>query len=159
MMRTILLLVSMTLALVVVSGVAWAADFNCGGNPCYGTADSDLIGGTSSGDNIYALAGDDDVFAFGGDDTISGGLGRDHLRGEEGSDYVYGGKGGDTIDADTLDTSGSVDHSYGGVGTDVIKAQDGNKDIIDCGSDSDMAIYDQNLDEVKNCEIRNPRGM
>ena len=52
-----------------------------------------------------------------------------------------------------------MDYGFGGNGNDTIEANDGNKDIIDCGEnrgDKDTVFFDVGIDTIKNCEERNP---
>jgi hypothetical protein len=52
-----------------------------------------------------------------------------------------------------------VDIVKGGGGDDLISANDGHKDVIDCGKGEDTVSYDDNAtvkDTVKNCEVKNP---
>ena len=66
MRRTVLLLTSMALALVLVSGVALAATF-------YGTDGNDDIRGTQESDQIFGRGGNDILGGGKGDDVIHGG--------------------------------------------------------------------------------------
>jgi Ca2+-binding RTX toxin-like protein len=160
--RAIILMVTMTAALIVAGGVALAEVVICNATPpCYGTSERDDINGSTFGETIKALGGDDRVQAGGGNDTVYGSSGNDNeLRGEGGNDTAYGGGGNDIIGADTSDTLGSTDRSYGGGGKDTIFAGDGNLDIIDCGKGkAEEVTYDDNAtvkDTIKNCEIKHP---
>jgi hypothetical protein len=173
--RVVLLVGAMALALVMIGGVALAKTVTCTTDPCKGTSGDDQITGTNNAETIKALAGDDSVFArggkdivyggdgndfvdgFGGNDRVHGGDGDDTLLGAEASDMVRGRGGDDTIDAARFDTPGSEDLSSGGRGNDTIFAQDGNKDVIDCGKGKrDTVFFDEGLDTIKNCEIKNP---
>ena len=61
-------------------------------------------------------------------------------------DQLYGG--------DILDADGGPDTVKGGPGNDEVYADDGVKDIIDCGKgQEDFASHDRGIDTVKNCEI------
>ncbi len=111
MRKSVLLLASMALALVLVSGVAWAVTKDCTPAPdyCIGTADPDTLKGSAERDRIYGLEGGDDLFGNGGDDfvrgeegddTLIGGVGVDNLDGQQGRNKIYGGKGGDDLNAD-----------------------------------------------------------
>ena len=45
------------------------------------------------------------------------------------------------------------DHINAGSGSDLIRAADGFRDIIDCGSSgTDKIFYDRNLDLFRDCE-------
>ena len=185
MRRIIAMLSAMTVMVVLAAGVAFAADIDCLIDACVGTKGDDQIRGTENPETISALAGDDFVFSRGGDDTIYGDRGKDNLLGGgdndtiyggdgnegygtiplvggEDSDTVYGGKGSDVIDAAAFDTplespDSPVDYSYGESGNDIIRADDGNVDIIDCGEGrKDTVYYDVEIDTVTNCEVLNP---
>jgi hypothetical protein len=98
--------------------------------PCtlVGTPGRDELQGTPQTDHICGLAGAD---------MIDGGPGDDYLSGGGGNDTITGGPGLDTI--------------VGGSGNDIIRARDGDRDRIDCGSGKDIAIVDSR-DSVRNCE-------
>jgi hypothetical protein len=95
------------------------------------------IGGTTRAD--YLAGG-------GGNDVISGGPGNDTLLGGSGSDVLDGGSGNDVIDGGK-----GADRITGGTGSDTIRAADGYKDVIDCGTGNDRVIADTD-DVLKNCE-------
>jgi Ca2+-binding RTX toxin-like protein len=83
----------------------------------------------------------------GGNDVIDGRGGNDTILGGAGDDKLYGGAGNDVIDGGT-----GSDHIYGGAGSDTIRATDGMKDWVDCGSGRDRAYVDR-VDVVnKDCE-------
>ena len=157
MRRAILLLSTMALIVLVVGGIALAESVTCDSTPpCYGTPEGDSITGTASGETINAQGGNDNVFASDGNDTVYGSSGNDaELFGNGGSDKVYGGGGGDAINAYFWDTQGSTDYSYGGGGNDTISAQDNNRDIINCGKGTDRVFYDEGIDTITACEIKN----
>jgi len=121
--RTILLLGTMLVMLVVAGGVVLAATYcgdatgmtcNCQGGLCWGTPDEDRIFDTDSYDQIHADAKDDGV--IGGGDYIDGGPGKDYISGDgvgkSGNDILLGGDGDDDIYGDR----GSDDKCYGGCG-------------------------------------------
>ncbi len=96
------------------------------------------IVGTKNNDYLAGKGGNDHIYGLGGNDTILGGAGDDWLYGGNGNDVINGGPGSD--------------HIFGGAGSDTIYAQDGERDIIDCGAGQDRATVDA-FDVVKNCEI------
>jgi hemolysin type calcium-binding protein/uncharacterized protein DUF11/WD40 repeat protein len=98
--------------------------------PCdkVGTYGSDVLYGTPERDRICALPGADHVY---------GNAGNDYLDSGNGNDIVVGGPGRDVILAKG--------------GNDTIYARDGQRDVIDCGTERDVAIVDR-LDVVKRCE-------
>ena len=148
MRRTILLMATMTLSVLVIGGVAYALNITCDGTGdqdsrtgfCKGTAKQDSITGTSGSDFIDARGGDDSVSAGDGQDTIHGRSGEDSLNGRVGSDTLFGegrkdvldGRGGvnlyfgasgpDRLIADTLSGDGGAggEEIHGGPGNDLI---------------------------------------
>jgi len=108
MRKTLLLLTTMALALLVAGGVALAATITCQvGVVCNGTSEADTITGIASNDTINGLEGNDFIKARGGSDKIDGGPNNDTLNGGPGNDtYMFFGSWGiDRISAD----SGGVD--------------------------------------------------
>lgn len=151
MRRAVLLVTAMGAALLLASGVAYAA-ITCGG----------YCQGTNNENKIYGTSGPDEIYGMGGGDTIYGGEGRDRIwgdwhqwldPGEPGSDTIYGGYGKDYLYGDER-----TDTLKGGPGNDYIHAEmDGEMDHVDCGpGPEDVAFFDRRIDEVSNCEIRNP---
>ena len=107
--RALFALGLMVAALVVASGVAWAATISCpnrAGNLCVGTSDADAMTGRDRSDDIRARAGGDTVKARGG---------KDHLRGGPGGDQLFGAGG-----SDNLSGGGDIDVLDGGAGNDVL---------------------------------------
>jgi hypothetical protein len=84
--KTLLLLASMSLAVLVVGGVALAEEI-------VGTYGDDHLDGSQSADEITALGGIDTVDGWDGDDTIFGGPGDDTFTEGGGS---FAGNGDDT---------------------------------------------------------------
>ncbi|HVX32318.1 MAG TPA: calcium-binding protein [Solirubrobacterales bacterium] len=93
-----------------------------------GTRRADRLAGTPEDDLIRGLAGAD---------TISGRAGDDHLLGGPGADRIIGGPGSDLL--------------VGGAGADVIHAEDGERDVVDCGPGTDVAYLDAG-DRATHCE-------
>jgi Ca2+-binding RTX toxin-like protein len=171
MRRITLLLATMTFALVVAGGVAFAATITCDGvSTCDGTPGDDRIKGSNTDDSINGLGGNDTIDGNGGSDIVvgdttfdglvvgndklDGGAGSDHILGLGGSDTLVGGPDDDIIDANAFETSGSQDTIRAGSGIDEVQAIDGFKDIISCGTGSDHAFVDAGLDKVsKDCEL------
>jgi Tol biopolymer transport system component len=100
--------------------------------PCslVGTYDSDVLVGTRDADVVCALTGRDVIRALGGADTIDAG---------NGADRVFPGPGRDSVDLKG--------------GADFVDARDGQRDVISCGAEADIALIDR-VDAVdKSCEI------
>jgi Ca2+-binding RTX toxin-like protein len=180
--RVVLLLTSMTVAIALASGVAFAAEISCSANPCFGTNAHDNIYGHQSAetsDQMYGYGDDDIIYGFGGDDILVGdgqdntsldgddllyaGDGNDYLYGYGGRDTFYAEAGNDLIDArenfprPTTNPS-NYDNVYGGGGNDTIYANDGYADFIDCrGGKKDKVYYDAAKDTLKHCEKKFPQ--
>jgi Ca2+-binding RTX toxin-like protein len=141
-LRAVLILVTMSLGVLVLSGVALAVTKTCITNPCEGTSGPDTLTGTASKNQIYGRPDADYIAGRAAADNLYGNRGNDEVWGEGGSDFIDGGM---HSDSDTL---------YGGIGNDTIRAVDelnGWKDYIDCGDGEDTAYVDE-LDVVGNCE-------
>jgi Ca2+-binding RTX toxin-like protein len=133
----------MAVALVMASGVAWAATVQCQDRvqECFGTPAPDTLTGTSDRNFMRALAGADLVRGMGGADGIVGGRGEDTVQGgtdpdpflwggeagpqdlgpftDASDDRVYGGAGGDRVLGGY--GQGGIDHVYGGDGDDYME--------------------------------------
>ena len=72
MRRTIVLLATMTLTLLVASGVALAINE-------IGTDGPDTLKGTNGADNLFGKGGNDTLFALAGNDNLLGGAGKDEV--------------------------------------------------------------------------------
>ena len=152
MRRTILLLATMALTLLVASGVALAVTK-------IGTNGHDVLKGTDGKDNLLGLGGQDDIFGKGGSDNLLGGPGKDNvlggderpgggdknLAGGPGNDLVLGGKGSDNIVGedgnDGADGDSGADNILGGDGNDVLfdgEFRGGAKDTLSGGDGNDF---------------------
>ncbi len=129
--RSLLILASMMLGVLMLGGVALAKEIT-------GTSGSDDLEGTNRADKIWGLQGPDYIAGEGGSDDLYGGRGKDEVRGADGHDYVDGGHGSD--------------HLYGGRKNDWLKAVDGERDRVNCGSGNDDKAYVDKIDRVNNCE-------
>jgi hypothetical protein len=179
MKRIMVAVTLMGAALVVASGMAWAATVNCQVEVfCEGTDEPDELIGTNKADFMNAKQDDDRLLGrkggdkiFGdeldppdqttdGDDELFGYRGEDEIVGFGGSDLLRGGGGADTIDAREDSDNPGEDTVRGSRGQDFIRAVDGFKDTIFCGrGDQDEVFFDRGLDVVAdNCELQNPRS-
>jgi hypothetical protein len=171
MRRTILLVVTMILTLLVASGVAWAVNK-------VGTNGPDTLRGTNGDDNLIGKGGNDVLYALNGRDTLVGGPGKDvvvdvprgvfrrgdkNLLGGPGNDVVFGAKGSDKVlgnaGNDYLVDDGEREFSNdvlsGGSGTDVIDAWHNPaavQDVVTCGSAFDRVISDRADLVAPDCE-------
>ena len=153
MRRTILVMATMALTLLVASGVALAVNKigTNGPNLLRGTNGADNLLGKGGNDVLYALAGKDNLLggegkdwlltgvsrALSGDknseggpgnDGVAGGLGSDNVLGDKGNDFVFGDKGSDSA----LGGEGR-DLIDGGTGSDRMLGQGGGDFIVDDG--------------------------
>ena len=89
-------------------------------------------------------------------DRLAGGKKADRLIGRAGADRLSGKKGNDEIrggaDGDKLIGGAGYDQMYGDSGDDLIRARDGQADLIECGPGFDRAIVDLEEDGVYDCE-------
>src|SRR5215211_5272538 len=99
MRRSIVLLSTMALTLLVASGVALAVNK-------VGTDGPDTQTGTNGNDNLAGRGGQDNIFSLDGTDNLAGGLGKDNVvAGDErrrgrGDKNLDGGPGNDRVIAD-----------------------------------------------------------
>src|SRR5215212_4990397 len=141
MKRGILLMATMTLTVLLATGVALAAEIQCtGGADCFGTNQADTLTGTAAVDKIYGLGGPDLIFGLAGGDSLFGGSGGDEIRGAADGDIIVGaGDGDDTV--------------FGGPGVDFIGVagdqQYGFQDEVFC-TEGDLVEADDN-DILHNC--------
>ncbi len=117
--------------LALTASVALAATRN-------GTDGHDVLFGTPRADQMYGFGGDDIISGFEGNDLMYGGSGDDALWGSYGDDNLYGRYGADDL------------HGMGG--DDYLSANDGKRDIVDCGSGRAFFNTDS-FDVVRNCEV------
>jgi Ca2+-binding RTX toxin-like protein len=163
MRRSVLLLASVAVAMLLASGVALAASVQCDGGRCKGTPKRDLMIGTDVRDVMFGLggndrmrgmAGNDDLFGFDGGDTLVGRDGDDELGGGDGPDQAYGGTGSDVING-----GNSADYFQGNDGGDRILggpdassdefltiSGDGGADLLDGGGGADTYDFQVTLD-------------
>jgi Ca2+-binding RTX toxin-like protein len=140
MRRTLLLLASMGLAMLLASGVALAANIRGDGNDnvLTGTSSRDTINPFGGNDRVYALGRNDSVRHSYGNDYILGGSGDDTLRGGFGNDHIWGGPGKDLIDCAYLESRDK------GEGWDVAHAVLGQDMVVDCND----VRYDDNTGDA-----------
>jgi Ca2+-binding RTX toxin-like protein len=134
MRKTMMVLASVAIAMVVLGGVAWAATIQCPAKTkCFGTNAADTLKGNKGKNLMYGKRGGDTLYGYKAPDYLSGGEGSDKLYsgpggyrgsgsihwdkalGGPGSDSLYGGEGFD-------DMSGGIgsDKVYGGAGRNVV---------------------------------------
>lgn len=122
MRKTVLMLASAALAVLLGSGVALAVTKQCGSDKCVGTSESDRLLG--NGRPNWMVGRD-------GNDTLKGFDGADYLYGSEGNDWVVG---GNSWGPDQINGGPGKDRLEGGLGPDdyfFASASWGNDTIID----------------------------
>src|SRR5215218_6056580 len=155
MRKTLVVLVSIALAVLLAGGLALAAPkggtatttiycSETASSSCQGTSGPDIIYGTTSADVIIPYGGDDTVYAMDGNDDIEGGLGADTLRGGFGNDIIYGNRPATTLTGAQSDDVG-----------------DSSRDLIDCAylasrkdSGPDVGYGGDRVDVVVDCSNR-----
>ena len=173
MRRTMLLLTTVALTLLVASGVALAVTRigTDGPDTLRGTNGADNLLGKGGGDRIFSLAGQDNLLggtgrdymlggtprlASGGDksmvggpgnDAVGGGLGSDNVLGQEGNDFLVGGPGLEPREA-------TNDKLFGGDGNDVFDVlnKPAGRDVILCGDGLDRVFADRKDMVAPDCE-------
>jgi uncharacterized repeat protein (TIGR01451 family) len=129
---------SATVTATVPGGTPPASPPPACSNSIRGTQKANKLRGTGAGDTMKGLGGNDVLRGFGGDDCLNGGRGNDRVIAGPGGDRLIGGKGRDTM--------------LGGGGPDVIKARDGQRDVIKCGPGQDTVLADKSDRVAKDCE-------
>ncbi len=109
-----------------------------GDNLVVGGAAADGLQGAKGNDRLKGKDGNDALDADRGRDRLAGGKDRDRLDGGGGPDVLIGGPG--------------KDRHEGGPGSDTIKARDGERDKVSCGSGRDTAIADKKDRVDRDCE-------
>jgi Ca2+-binding RTX toxin-like protein len=173
MRKTLLLLTTMALALLLAAGVALAATVTCQvGVACNGTSSADTITGTTSNDTIKGLGGNDTIRALDGVDKINGGPNNDTMNGGPANDtYLFANFwGADRISADSagVDTLSFAPHtqpytSFPGAGVSASLTGDGSTlcppDLNPCytiqGSFIENLIGTRFTDELLGNEFKN----
>lgn len=106
--------------------------------PAPAPAEGKTLHGTAHADRLAGTAHDDVLNGLAGNDILRGGAGNDVLRGGAGNDLLIGGPGRDTM--------------LGGAGNDVIRARDGQRDRVDCGTGRDVVYADRRDVVARDCE-------
>ena len=171
MRRSILLLASMALTLLVASGLALAVTKigTDGRNFLKGTDKADNLIGQGETDLIFGLAGDDHLMGGSGKDIVRGGTlfrslgGSKNVAGGNDNDVVLGGKGSDKLmgqEGNDFLSDGEFENAvkddlFGGTGNDVldvINKTGVTKDVVACGSGFDRVIADSKDVVAPDCE-------
>jgi Ca2+-binding RTX toxin-like protein len=173
MRRTMLMLATMALTLLVASGVAWAVTKvgTDGPDTLRGThGDDNLLGrggnddllGLGGSDNLLGGSGKDNVFggnerrAFGGDKNLAGGRGIDRILSGFGSDNLSGGPGNDYLEDFDFQGPGprQADKVSAGAGNDVAEVinRPAFEDGVTCGNGFDRVLVDREDLVAPDCE-------
>lgn len=122
-------------------------NFNGDHDEIYSDEGSDTITDNQGGSD------NDTIYGEGGADSMWGDWHQVVDAGEPGNDTMYGGSGPDRLQGDER-----TDALNGGPGNYRIEAKDGDFDIINCGRGmKDVAFFDRGgVDQVSNCEVKNP---
>ena len=164
MQRAVVLCMGMLLAVIAVSGTAYAVVTIRGtqghdwgrdkkenppgcsrANPC-----GHQIQGTTGDDKIYGYAGWDWISAKGGNDVVFGGRGMEKMYGDRGRDTLHGGRGHDHLFGDSgndklflqdgQDEPGHVEQAMGGYGNNYCVVDEDPRDEIIVGDCDTLVI-------------------
>jgi Ca2+-binding RTX toxin-like protein len=177
--RAILLVATMTLTLLVASGVALAVTKigTHGPDTLRGTNGDDILVGRSGNDELFSLAGEDTLLGgpgkdvvfggrivgsccqdndfSGGDKNVAGGPGNDDVNGGRGSDNILGGRGNDIMFEGAEPDVAKIDIISAGAGNDgvwVLNWSPVGKDVLSCGSGFDRVLADRTDVIAADCE-------
>jgi Ca2+-binding RTX toxin-like protein len=177
--RAILLVATMTLTLLVASGVALAVTKigTNGPDTLRGTNGDDILVGRSGNDELFSLAGEDTLLGgpgkdvvfggrivgsccqdndfSGGDKNVAGGPGNDDVNGGRGSDNILGGRGSDIMFEGAEPDVAKIDIISAGAGNDgvwVLNWSPVGKDVLSCGSGFDRVLADRTDVIAPDCE-------
>jgi Ca2+-binding RTX toxin-like protein len=180
MRRTILMVATMALTLLVAGGVALVVakigtqgrDFlkgTAGADNLIGKDETDLIFGLAGKDILLGGPGKDVVFGgsfldgwgrpLGGDKHVVGGPGNDVVGGSKGSDHVQGQGGNDILDGGEYDRP-VKDTLSGAGGNDLffVDNDPAGEDVVTCGDGMDWVIADRKDMVAADCEKVADRG-
>ena len=179
MRRTIVLLATMALTLLVASGVALAVTKigTNGPDTLRGTNGDDILFGKGANDRLFSLAGRDNLLGgpgkdlvfggrivgsccqdndfSGGDKNLDGGTGNDEVDGGRGSDNIVGGRGNDLLFEGAEPDVAKIDNISAGAGNDgtwVLNWSPVGKDVLSCGSGFDRVLADRTDVIAPDCE-------
>jgi hypothetical protein len=106
----------------------------------------DTLTGDAGPNRLMGGYGNDTIAGGAGNDTLDGGVGNDQLAGEAGDDRIEG-----SADDDVLEGGPGLDQFVGddpctiracNGGDDILRARDGERDLLDCGAFADIAFVD-----------------
>src|SRR5215213_5563566 len=179
MRRTVLLVATKPLTLLVASGVTLAVTRidTDGPDTLMGTNKADNLVGLDGNDRLFSLAGRDALLGgpgkdvvfggrivgsccqdndfSGGDKNVLGGPGNDDVNGGRGSDNIVGGRGNDLLFEGAEPDVAKIDNISAGAGNDgtwVLNWSPVGKDVLSCGSGFDRVLADRTDVIAPNCE-------
>ncbi|MGI8727650.1 MAG: hypothetical protein ACR2K6_08245 [Solirubrobacterales bacterium] len=119
------------------------------GDDClYGNGGDDLLKGQDGDDEVRGGSGSDRAVGGDGEDKVQGSKGRDRVKGKAGDDKVKGGAGKDRVSGGP-----GEDRLLGGSGNDVIRAADGEADVVICNKGNRDKVVADRIDRVgKACD-------
>lgn len=131
-----------------------------------GGAGADVLVGSAADNILRGNDGDDELYGGLGRDTLYGGLGNDIQVGDSGPDTLYGEGGSDSLDGgtggdnlyggagtDTITGGAGTDDIFGEGGNDIIFNNDGQADVVDCGTGTGDDAEVDPLDTLTSCEL------
>ena len=179
MRRTVLLVATKPLTLLVASGVTLAVTR-------IGTDGPDTLMGTNTADNLVGLDGNDRLFSLagrdallggpgkdvvfggrivgpccedndysGGDKNLAGGPSNDEVHGGRGADNLVGGRGNDDLFEGAEPDIAKPDNISAGAGNDAVwllNFSPRGKDFLSCGSGFDRVMADRTDVIAPDCE-------
>jgi Ca2+-binding RTX toxin-like protein len=156
MRRTIALLTTMAMTLLVATSVAMAVTKTCSySGACDGTTDPDKLYGREGNNNIYGYGGDDDIYGKSGDDYLFGYAGEDDLYGDLYGDVGAGPPNGGVGGGDDYMSGGSdFDRLYGGSGDDRMYGGDGSDLYVGGGGNDIMVSQDKLKNNIYRFDFR-----
>ena len=171
MRRTMVMVATMALILLVASGMALAVTK-------IGTNGPDFLRGTNGDDSLIGKGGNDKLFAWGGNDNLLGetgkdwlfggtdrgktsggqknmvgGPGNDRLQGGKGSDNLVGERGNDLL-IDGYELNPKKDTLSSGDGNDALWVwnRPAGRDVVSCGRGFDLVLADRDDLLSPDCE-------
>ncbi len=136
-------------------GCRFALQGTDGPDTLVGAGSGDVIFGYDGSDTLRGKLGHDCLLGGRGNDLLDGSNGRDRLTGGNGNDRLIGGAGNDRLvggsGRDTLEGGPGVNAYDAGSGNDIVRAANGRRETVRCGSGRDFARVDVR-DRVIGCE-------
>src|SRR5215211_4519999 len=153
MRRTMVMVATMALILLVASGMALAATK-------IGTNGPDFLRGTNGDDSLIGKGGNDKLFAWGGNDNLLGETGKDWLFGGTDRGKTSGGKKnmvgerGNDLLIDGYELNPKKDTLSSGDGNDALWVwnRPAGRDVVSCGRGFDLVLADRDDLLSPDCE-------